>query len=212
MILTLLHRFTYVGMLVLLVAAGLGIPIPEDLTLITAGYLARRGVTSLWPTLVVGYVGVVLGDLLIFRLGRRLQHRVYTHPRFARLFTPKRRRWIEEHFQKRGVLTVVIARHVAGLRAPTFLVAGTSGMPTWKFCLADAFSSLLTVPAVTYLGYFFGQNLHLAHRHVHRIQFWVLVGLVLFGLALFLYHAVQRRQLRRQVPPDISTARSPGAP
>ncbi|HEX9507325.1 MAG TPA: VTT domain-containing protein, partial [Myxococcales bacterium] len=123
MVLSLLYRFTYIGMFGLLIAAGLGLPFPEDLTLLTAGFLARKGVTSLWPTLVVGYVGVVIGDLLIFRLGRRLKEGVYTHPRLGKLLTPKRRQWIENHFRKRGILTVVIARHCAGLRAPTFLVA-----------------------------------------------------------------------------------------
>ena len=47
MVTYLLHRFTYLGMFGLLVAAGLGIPIPEDVTLLTGGYLARQGITSL---------------------------------------------------------------------------------------------------------------------------------------------------------------------
>jgi len=68
-------------------------------------------------------------------------------------------------------------------------------MPTWKFLLADAFSAILTVPAVTYLGYLFAQNLDKARQHVHRIQLWVLVALAFVGLALFLYHHLQRRQL-----------------
>jgi len=208
MVLAFLQRFTYVGMFALLIAAGLGVPIPEDLTLMTGGYLARKGITSLVPSLLVGYAGVVIGDLLIFRLGSRLKEGVYTHPRLRRLFTPRRQAWIERHFEKRGILTVVIARHLAGLRAPTFLVAGTSGMATWKFLLADAFSSLLTVPAVTYLGYLFAENLSKAHRHVHRIELWILPGLVLVGVALFFYHRVQRHQLTsREAAGEGSTVR-----
>jgi len=81
MVLSLLQRFTYLGMFSLLIAAGLGLPFPEDLTLTTGGSLARQQVTSLLPTLLVGYAGVLVGDLLIFRLGRRLKEGVYTHPR-----------------------------------------------------------------------------------------------------------------------------------
>jgi membrane protein DedA with SNARE-associated domain len=195
MVLSLLSRFTYVGLFALLIAAGLGVPFPEDVTLMTGGYLARQGVTSLWPTLVIGYVGVVIGDLLIFRVGRRLKQGVYTHPRLGRLLTPKRRQWMEEHFRKRGILTVVIGRHTAGLRAPTFLIAGTSDMPTWKFLLADAFSSILTVPAVTYLGYLFADNLEKARHQVHRIELWGLGVLLLVGLAIFVYHVLQRRRV-----------------
>jgi membrane protein DedA with SNARE-associated domain len=205
MVLSLLYRFTYLGMFGLLIAAGLGVPFPEDLTLLTAGYLARKGITSLWPTLIVGYVGVVIGDLLIFRVGRRLKEGVYTHPRLGKLLTPKRRQWIESHFRKRGILTVVIARHCAGLRAPTFLVAGTSDLPTWKFLLADAFSSILTVPAVTYLGYFFADNLDEARRHVHRIELWAVGAFAVVGLAIYIYHRVQRRRAVCALASDEAT-------
>ena len=207
MVLNLLYRFTYLGMFGLLIAAGLGVPIPEDITLLTGGYLAQKGITSLWPTLIVGYVGVVIGDLLIFRVGRRLKEGIYTHPRLGKLLTPKRRQWIENHFRKRGILTVVIARHCAGLRAPTFLVAGTSEMPTWKFLLADAFSSILTVPAVTYLGYFCADNLDQARQHVHRIELWALGAFVVVGLAIFIYHRVQRR--RSESAPASGESRLP---
>jgi membrane protein DedA with SNARE-associated domain len=196
MVLTLLYRFTYLGLFALLIAAGMGAPFPEDLTLLTGGYLARQGIISLWPTLVVGYLGVVIGDLLIFRVGRRLKGRVYTHPRLGKLFTPKRRDWIEKHFSKHGVLTVVIGRHVAGLRVPTFLIAGTSGMPTWKFFLADAFSSVLTVPAVTYFGYFLAdnlENLRRARHLVHRIELWALAALLVLGAGVFVYRLMRRR-------------------
>ena len=206
MVLSILSRFTYLGLFALLIAAGLGIPFPEDITLMTGGYLARQGVTSLWPTLAVGYVGVVIGDLLIFRVGRRLKQGVYTHPRLGKLLTPKRRQWIEEHFRKRGILTVVIARHAAGLRAPTFLIAGTSDMPTWKFVLADAFSSIITVPAVTYLGYLFADNLEKARDQIHRIDLWALGVLLLMGLSVFVYRVLQRR--RAVVEPASKELRS----
>src|SRR6266852_3822078 len=199
MIANLLHRFTYLGLFGLLIAAGLGVPFPEDVTLMTGGYLARQGITALWPTLIIGYAGVVIGDLLIFRLGRKLEDRVYTHKRLGKLFKPKRKAWIMEHFRKRGVLTVVIGRHTSGLRAPTFVVAGASGMATWKFLLADALSSIVTVPAVTYLGYLLADNLEKAKHHIHQVELWALAGLVALGAVIFAYRIIQRRrELRRE--------------
>lgn len=198
MIAHLLYRFTYLGLFGLLIAAGLGVPIPEDATLLTGGFLASQGITSLWLTLIVGYAGVLIGDVLIFRLGQKLKEGIYTHQRLAKLFTPRRRAFIEEHFRKRGVLTVVIGRHTPGLRAPSFLVAGASGMPTWKFVLADALSAMLTVPAVTYLGYLFANNLEKAKQHMRQIEVGILVGLAAVGLAILAYHSIQRRRERRR--------------
>ena len=60
-----LDKFTYLAIVGVLSAAGLGVPISEDLTLLLSGALASRGVTAYWPTLAVGYFGVLIGDALI---------------------------------------------------------------------------------------------------------------------------------------------------
>src|SRR6266571_413355 len=106
MVQELLGHFTYLAELALLLGAGLGAPFPEDITLLTAGFLAREGVVRLLPAMAVGYGGVLVGDMLVFRLGRRLGPGILGHKRLSRLFTPERRAWIESHFSRHGMLTV----------------------------------------------------------------------------------------------------------
>ena len=204
MIRTLLTHFTYLGVLALLIAAGVGVPVPEDITLITGGVLAHEGYTALWLTMVVGYVGVVAGDLLMFRLGRRLGPTIYTHPRFGKLFTPERKRQIQTHFAKHGVLTVLVGRHTPGLRSPTFLVAGSTGMKFWTFFLADALSAVLTTPLVVWLGYKLA-DLSLAKHRLHRIELWAAAVLVVAaaGAALLRYLLRKRRAARDPSAPVI---------
>ena len=60
---SLLGRFTYVAILAVLCAAGLGAPISEDLVLLLGGAFAARGITDFWPSLAVGYGGVILGEV-----------------------------------------------------------------------------------------------------------------------------------------------------
>src|SRR2546423_709965 len=78
----LLLRFSYPAILLLLAAAGLGVPISEDLVLLIGGALASQGVTSYWPTLAAGYFGVIVGVTLGYRFGehlddiRRVMHKV----------------------------------------------------------------------------------------------------------------------------------------
>jgi len=189
----LLVQFSYAGMLALLMAAGVGVPIPEDVTLVTGGVLAHQGFTHLGLTMAVGYVGVVLGDVLVFRLGRKLGPRIYTHPRFGRLFTPERRRKIEAHFAKHGVLTVIIGRHTPALRAPTFLVAGSTRMRWSTFLVADALSALVTAPLVVWLGYKLA-DLAVARHALHRIELWAAVVLAVAIAAMALWRALRRRR------------------
>lgn len=197
MVRQLLMHFTYVGLLALLIAAGLGVPFPEDVTLLTGGALAHQGIIRLWPTLILGYVGVVVGDLSIFRLGRKLGPKVYTHKRLGKLLTPTRRRWIERHFKKHGILTVVIGRHTPGLRTPTFLIAGSSGMRTLPFLISDALSALLTTPLVVLLGYKLAENLTHARHELHRFELWGALALVVIALvAMVLWRVLRRRHAR----------------
>src|SRR2546428_2496385 len=77
-------------MLALLVSAGLGLPVSEDLTLLLAGALAGAGGTRFWPTIAGGYLGVLLGDLLIYHWGARLGPRAYNPPRVRKHLSPQR--------------------------------------------------------------------------------------------------------------------------
>ena len=112
----LLFKFTYVALVAVLVAAGLGAPISEDLVLLLSGALAAQGVTDFWPTVVVGYLGVLVGDVLIHQWGARMGQRAYSSKLVQRALSPERQEKLREHFARHGMLTVVVGRHTPGLR------------------------------------------------------------------------------------------------
>lgn len=56
----------YTVILGVLLACGLGVPIPEDITLIGAGLLAGLGKISLAGALIAGFIGVLIGDAFLF--------------------------------------------------------------------------------------------------------------------------------------------------
>lgn len=170
MVQRLLEHFTYAALFALLVGAGVGLPFPEELTQLTAGLLARTGRIAFWPGLAVTYAGILLGDYLLFRLGRRHGPRVLESRAIARLLTPSRRQFIEKHFSRHAFLTIMAGRHASGLRLPTFALAGMSGVSTRTFLLADALSALLSVPLVVGLGWLFAENLELARRDLREVE------------------------------------------
>jgi LPXTG-motif cell wall-anchored protein len=176
-----LSKFTYVAIWGVLSAAGLGAPISEDLTLLLAGGLAARGVTSFVPTLLSGYFGVLLGDLLIHHWGQRMGPVAWQSKRVQKHLTPERQEKLRGHFARHGFLTIVVGRHTPMLRAPIFFLAGASKVPVWKFALADAVSAAITVPAVVTLGYYFGEHLDDVRKHIHQVEL-VIAGVVVIGL------------------------------
>ncbi len=191
----LLVQYTYPAILVLLSAAGLGVPISEDLVLLIAGALASQGVTQYTPTLLAGYFGVVFGDALIYHWGKKLGPRGYEHRLVRKVISPERAEKLRSHFARHGFWTVVVGRHTPGLRAPIFFLSGAAGVGFGKFLLADMLSAAITVPAVVTLGYLFGEHLDDIRRLLHRVH-WLVGAAVLAGAVLWWF--LRKRRLRRR--------------
>lgn len=66
----------YGAILGILLACGLGVPVPEDIILIAAGILAGLENISLTGALIAGFCGVLAGDIILFFLGRKFGKRV----------------------------------------------------------------------------------------------------------------------------------------
>ena len=194
----LLGHFTYAALFGLLVAGGLGVPVPEELVQLTSGYLARRGILSLLPTMVVAWAGIVVGDYLLFRLGRSHGPRILDSRHVARVLTPGRRAFIERHLASHSILTIVVARHASGLRLPVFALAGASGVRSATFLLADGLSALASVPLVVWAGWYFAGHVQELKQRVR----WVEIALLLTvaagaGIWVLLARRRERRQVRK---------------
>src|SRR2546426_2578353 len=180
-----LEHFTILGLFFALLLAGLGIPIPEDLILITAGVLAYQGVIHLGWAIPILYIGVLSGDLLTYSFGRRFGDIVLRHPRVRRFISLARQQRIERYFARYGNRTVFLVRHLAVLRAPTYLIAGAMKVPGWKFLLWDGLAALVSVPLMVSLGYFFADHIEGLHHNLSRIEHW-LGALVILTVATYL--------------------------
>lgn len=59
----------YLLVLVLLLACGFGLPMPEDIILFSAGLLSYYGKARVWPMIAVSFVGVLTGDFSVYCIG-----------------------------------------------------------------------------------------------------------------------------------------------
>lgn len=150
--------FTAYGLIfVVLLLAGFGLPLPEDIPLIMGGVLVHRGQADLWVMILVGYLGIIVGDSIMFWLGRRFGTRVPGLLR--RVVTPERRAWVEGLFNKHGEKLVLAARFLPGVRTVTYFTAGSVGMNYTKFAIYDSIAALASAPLFVLLGYEFGADI-----------------------------------------------------
>jgi len=175
-----------------LLLCGLGLPIPEDIPIISAGYLIHLGQSSWVSALLVCMAGVLIGDTLIFWFGRRLGNQLLQSRLVMFFTTPKRIRKIKAYYRKYGQKIIIAGRFLPGLRAPIFFVAGSSGVRYSRFITFDGIAALVSVPIWLILGANFGDEIDSLLAHISRakhIAFAVLGGLVLLYAVYLVYKA-----------------------
>ena len=174
-------EYGYIAVFVMLLICGFGVPIPEDVTLVTGGVIAGLGYANEHNMVAVGLAGVMVGDGLIFMGGRLFGDKITRVKFFQRFLTPERYAAVQEKFSRYGRWVMFVARFLPGLRTPVFLTAGMSkrvSFPTWFFM--DGFAALISVPVWVYLGFYGAKNIDWLFDVVRRGQH-VLLGLLLLG-------------------------------
>jgi membrane protein DedA with SNARE-associated domain len=179
-----LDGFTAYGAIVgLLLVCGLGVPLPEDVTLIAAGILSTLGSVTLPGAIAAGLFGVLVGDAFMFSLGRIYGRRAFRLPIIRSIMTPKRIPLAERKVIRNSKFICFTARFLPGLRSPIFLTSGILGVPALTFFSLDGAAALISVPLWIFGGRFFGENLDVTLKYAERVQFSLLGVIVLLIVA-----------------------------
>ena len=184
----------YVAILSILTVCGLGAPIPEDIPLIAAGILSSMGNISLIEALILGFIGVMIGDAILFFSGRRFGRKVFTLPFFCRIFTPERIALAEKKVLRNSKFICFTARFLPGLRAPIFLTAGSMGVRPLVFFSLDGGAALLSVPIWVVGGWWFGNHLEDALAFAKNMQIFLLTGLVVLIITYLVIKKIYRKK------------------
>src|SRR5712692_1354245 len=190
-----IEHFTYAGLFLTLFAAGLGLPIPEEVPIIAGGVLAQEHVVQWWVALPVCILGVVSGDVVLYFIGHHWGERVLEWKVVRRVLSRPREEALKARYRRHGVKIVFVARHVMGVRAAAFLTAGICRIPFWKFLVVDAVAAVISVPIGFGVAYLFTDQLEHVMRDVHRIERWLVLYAVA-GLAAWLGYLAWRQSRR----------------
>ncbi len=187
------EAFIYIGLFFILFLCGLGLPIPEEVTLLAGGFLINLGLIRTYPTLAVVFVGILTGDLTMYSIGRKWGHGIITHRHLREIFSEKRLAWVRQFFCDHGSKTILIARFISGFRVAAFLAAGTMGMKPGQFVLLDSLGALIIVPLLVSLGYYFGLKIDWLGSAFSRLDFLLLILAVILMLAGTIFFLIKRK-------------------
>jgi membrane protein DedA with SNARE-associated domain len=194
-VLSQLTSHVYAKLAGILLLCGLGVPIPEDISLISAGYLAHLGKVDLHTVFVVCFAAVLGGDSLAFTMGRVFGTRILASRFGHRYFNPKRQRRVRAYFRTYGSKVVFIARFLPGLRFSIFLSAGMLHVRPYVFIVYDSMAALLSVPFLVYLAYYFGDKIDNVIKWARRSEYGIL-ALVVVAALFVAYKFYKKRRAR----------------
>lgn len=189
-------RFGYLGPFVVLLLCGVGLPLPEEVTLIGSGMLLYRGEVEFLPIIGVCSTAIILGDSIPFWLGRRYGMKALDIRWVGRVLHPERFARLHRRFKEHGNWATFACRFFAGVRLPGYFLAGTLGMSYPRFLLLDGLGVLISVPISIYAGVLFGGQVDRMKDALE--DFHLLLAFLSISLILILF----LRRRRRSSPPS----------
>jgi membrane protein DedA with SNARE-associated domain len=186
----------YPGIFLLMAMESSVIPIPSELVMPPAGYLAHAGQMNMLAAILCGTAGSLVGAYVNYfaahYLGRPLllkygRYVWITEEKFAK---------VETFFKSHGEISTFIGRLLPVVRHLISLPAGLAGMHHWKFSLYTLLGAGIWVTVLTVIGYIIGREEALIMKYSHQ----ALIGVVIFSAVLIALYV--RRHRKKSVQAD----------
>ncbi|AAR36368.1 DedA family protein [Geobacter sulfurreducens] len=180
----------YPGIFILMAMESSVFPVPSELVMPPAGYLAQQGEMNIWLAIFLGTAGSLAGAYANYfaahYLGRPLllkygKYVWITEEKFAR---------VESFFHKHGEISTFIGRLLPVVRHLISLPAGLAGMHHGTFTLYTLLGAFIWCTILAWIGYVIGENRDLIMEYSHQ----ALIGVVIFSVALVAVYVWRHRR------------------
>lgn len=189
------HTLGYPGIFIMTFLESTFVPIPSEVTMIPAGYLAQQGQMSLFWVLFLSITGTIGGALfnyyIAYHYGRRF---MYAYGKYF-LFGHDKMDKLDKFFASHGEISTFTGRLVPGLRHFISFPAGLAHMDLKKFCIYTGAGGAIWMTTLVTVGYVIGGNKQMIRQYMPYITAGALVVVVLL-IAAYVWR--QRRKKRKE--------------
>jgi membrane protein DedA with SNARE-associated domain len=189
-IVALISSAGYTGVVIAMAIESACIPLPSEIIMPFAGYLVSTGRFTMAGAAVAGALGCLIGSILAYGIGyyggRPLAVKYGRYVLLSQHDLDKADRW----FARWGNGVIFFSRLLPIVRTFISFPAGIARMPFWRFCIYSFLGSLPWCWALAYIGKTMGENWTAIRHWFHKVDY-VIGGLILLGLVLFIYRHVR---------------------
>lgn len=196
----------YPGIFLLMAMESSLIPVPSELVMPPAGYLAQQGLMNPWIAIMAGTVGSLAGAYANYYgahyLGRPL---ILKYGKYV-LIPPDKFQKVERFFLRHGEISTFIGRLLPVVRHLISIPAGLSGMNHLRFSTYTLLGAAIWCSILTWIGYAIGSNQELIMAYSKQAVIWAIAASCLLVVA---YIWFQRRKSEK-VPLSAEASSSEG--
>src|SRR5512144_1879452 len=183
----------YPGIFALMAMESSVIPIPSELVMPPAGYLAQQGQMNMLIVILCGTVGSLVGAyanyIAAHYLGRPL---VLKYGRYVWI-TEEKFAKVERFFLSHGEISTFIGRLLPVVRHLISLPAGLAGMNHWKFSIYTLLGAGIWCTVIASIGYVLGENEALIMKYSHQ----AVIGVIIFSFVLISIYVWRHKRKTR---------------
>jgi len=178
----------YPGIFLLMAMESSLLPVPSELVMPPAGYLAQQGLMNPWVAILAGTTGSLAGAYANYFFARHVGRPLILKYGKYFLVSPEKFRRVETFFLKHGEISTFIGRLIPVIRHLVSIPAGLSGMNHVRFSAYTLLGAFLWCSILTWIGYVIGRNEELIMAHSRQAVMWVVAGSCLLVIAYVWYH------------------------
>jgi membrane-associated protein len=152
----------------------IGVFLPGDSLLVTAGLLAARGYLNVYALAPVLTVAAICGNSVGYFIGRATGPRIFSREN-SLFFNKKHAIRAHQFYEKHGRKTIVLAQFMPIIRTFGPVVAGVGGMKFRTFITFNIMGAVLWIWSMVAIGYFLGSYIPGIDQHIE-----IVVAIVVF--------------------------------
>lgn len=193
-IIHLIQTAGYAGVFVLMFLESALIPIPSEITLPFAGFLAQQGTFNVIAVTIAGILGDIGGTMLLWAIGYYLEEHIilsFIH-KYGKFILVSRHEYdkVMGWFQKKGSIIITICKLLPGFRTIIGLPAGLSETPFTKVLGFTAIGSIIWCSIFVGAGFVLGNNWKSLEPIFRKFEL-VIVVVIIAGILWYINHKLK---------------------
>ena len=168
-------------------AVVFGFVLPADTLLVTSGFLAHLGVFNLKISILISFLGAVIGDNIAYYTGSKYGRKILK--KHGRFFGIKKKHfdYTKSFFKHHGNKSVFAARFIGYIRSFVPLFAGINHMRYRSFLFYQVTGAFFWAVSFNLIGFYFGKHWELIHAKVKIIGETSAIILVIILIIFYFY-------------------------